>query len=124
MSYIFINIDTFEVYECEEDLWHNAYDFACEDGWVPDGTFFDLAYQISEDLDDVDDYNFDPSANLFGMLLALNDMHKWDGNYFEKRNQVVTDTDLYYMVLSLKCGDFPAAFLEFLDKGSFRICSD
>lgn len=124
MSYIFINTETLEVYSCKEDEWKRAFNFACEDGWVPDGTEYDLECQVMENCSGTEEPDYDEKSNLFYVLVSMNELTEWDGNYFERKNQIVTGVDAYYMVLSLECGDFSPDLLEFMKKGSFRISSD
>ena len=54
------------------------------------------------------------------------EMFEWDRNYIEKKNQVVSESDAYYLMLALeKEWQSPdRSFLDFLNSGPFRIVRD
>jgi len=120
MAHLFQNIETGELFSCGEELWISAFEAAKADGWKPDGTLYDIYYDVGEEIDFIGDDN----GKLYTLLLGMMNVYEWDGNYTEKRNQVVTYEDAYYMVMSLKCAGVDPELCRFVGKGSFRICSD
>lgn len=120
MAYLFISIDSGEHLCCEEKVWIDAFEAAKADGWKPDGTMYDIYYDMDEELDLIEDDN----RKLHTLVVAMNNVYAWDGSYTEKRNQIVTYDDAYYMAMSLKCAGVDPELCAFVEKGSFRICSD
>lgn len=120
MAYLFMNIDSGELFHCEDREWIAAFEAAKADGWIPDGTQYDAAFTLDEELDFIDDDN----QKVFTIVTALTEIFLWDGSYTERRNQIVTYEDSIYMAMSLKSAGITGALLEFVQKGSFRICSD
>jgi hypothetical protein len=60
------------------------------------------------------------------MLHLSQEMFAWNGNYVEKRSQVVSESDAYYLKMALEktwVSD-DRGLLEFLDCGTFRICRE
>lgn len=118
MAYLLINIETGEQFTCDEKVWIDAFEAAKADGWDPEGTMYDAAYVLDDELDYVDDDN----EKLWRIYKEVGTEFDWDGSYIEKKGQVVTYGDSYYMVMSLKCAGVDPALCEFVAKGSFRIC--
>ncbi len=118
MAYTLINIESGEIFICEDNVWIDAFEAAKADGWDPDGTMYDAAYTLDEELD----YIGDDNEKLWRIYTEVGNEFDWDGSYTEKRGQVVTYGDSYYMVMSLKCAGADPALCEFVSKGSFRIC--
>ena len=120
MSYHLVNIDTLDYYYCDDNVWIAAIEFAGNNDWYPAGTFYDYLY----DTNDLCYGNEDRLYYLFTLIMNQNDSWEWDGNYIEKKNQIVTYEDTIYLPLCLKGGDAPQELIDFIQKGSFRICSD
>ena len=120
MVYNLLNIEKGILFKCDSLLWEKAMEFAENSGWEPEGTFFDFEFEVDNHVDG----QHDEMYNLFMLILQYQRRNEWDGNYTEMENQVVTGTDAYYFSLAL--GDTPdfSLLVEFLRKGSFRICSD
>jgi len=119
MAYLLQNIETGELLHCEDEVWIGAFEAAKTDGWEPDGTQYDMYFDVDEELEFIENEN----QKLHTLIVAMNNTYEWDGSYTEKRNQVVTYEDAYYMAMSLKCAGVDAELCEFVAKGSFRICS-
>ena len=120
MAYIFMNVNTGEIFHCEDREWIDAFDAAKTDGWVPDGTLYDAEFVIDEELDYIDDEN----QKMFTIVNAMRETFVWEGSYTDKCNQIVTYEDSIYLAMSIKSAGITGALLEFIQKGSFRICSD
>ncbi len=118
MTYLFMNIETEECFYCEESLWKSTLEIAKSEGWEPDGTYYDINSQY-EDGDFDDDFN----RALFCYCVHTAEMHAWDGNFIERRDQIVSYVDSMYLVKALEGMGVDASLVAFLDKGSFRICS-
>ena len=120
MAYHLINIETLEHYTCDDQSWIKALDAAKENWWDPDGTMFDYIYETEDICWDSDDY----AHYMFTLLISMTESFEWDGNYIEKRNQVVSYEDTIYLASSLEGTDTDMGLIEFITKGSFRICSE
>lgn len=120
MSYHFVNVDTSEYYFCDEDIWISAIEYAKKNDWDPAGTVYDYVY----DTDDVCFGINDEMYYLFMLIVNQNEYLEWNGNYIEMKNQVVTYEDSMYLPLCLKGSNAPPGLIEFISKGSFRICSE
>lgn len=120
MSYHFINIDTGEYFYCDDHLWVSAIETAKKNGWDPYGTIYDLEYGI----DDQCEFLEDEAEILFTVIFTLKENSEWDGSYTDKRNQIVDNDDSVYLTEALERTDTDPELVEFINKGSFRICSD
>jgi len=121
MAYLFEQLETHRTITCEEDEWLLFLAAARSNGWDEEGTRYDFPYQVEEEFDSMTDYLY----NLWMILHLSKEMFAWDGNYTEKRNQIVSDSDAYYLAQALtgarqlKDRDL----LEFMEAGAFRICA-
>ncbi len=120
MPYHLLNIETSEYYYCDDQEWILAFNTAQADGWVPDGTLFDIVYEASDQSFDSDD----PLSYFYMLVMAGNQALEWDGNYIEKMNQVIMYEDSIYFAASLEGSDVSRELIDFIKKGSFRICSE
>ncbi len=120
MSYHLLNIETSEYYYCDDNEWTRAIEIAVENDWGPDGTFFDIVYETDDKCFDSDD----PAYWMFMFTVSRDEALEWDGNYIEKRNQVVMYEDSIYLAKSLDGTGVSEELLDFIRKGSFRICSE
>jgi len=120
MAYHLLNIETLEYYYCDENDWLNAIETAKENYWEPDGTVFDVYYETDEKCFESDDY----LLYMFTLIASQSESLDWDGSYFKKRNQVVSYEDSYYLAVSLDGTDTSTELIDFIKKGSFRICSE
>jgi len=120
MAYHLLNLETSEYYYCDDHVWTEAIRIAEENDWGPDGTFFDIVYQTNDQCFDSDD----PGYWMFVFTSLRNESQDWDGNYIEKRNQVVLYEDTIYFAMSLDGTGVSTELIEFIRKGSFRICSE
>ena len=120
MSYHLLNIETSEYYFCDDQVWLSAIDIAKENYWDCEGTSFDIMYEADEQC-----FNSNNEMSYFyAMTIAKDKSSQWDGNYTEKRNQVLSYQDTYYLAMSLEGTGIEAELIEFIKKGSFRICSE
>ena len=121
MAYLFEQLETHRTITCEEDEWLLFLAAARSNGWDEEGTRYDFPYQVEEEFDSMTDYLY----NLWMILHLSKEMFAWDGNYTEKKNQIVSDSDAYYLAQALtgtrqlKDRDL----LEFMEAGAFRICA-
>ena len=88
-------------------------------GWDEEGTQYDFSYEVDEEYDAMVDYLY----NLWMILHLSREMFAWDGNYTEKKNQVVSDSDAYYLMQALAetWQSEDRGLLEFLERGSFAL---
>jgi hypothetical protein len=119
MSYTLKSINHPDHYRCDDEFWLGLLETARRSGWRPEGTRYDLAWQIDELFDE----GADDMYNLFMVVLATQWRNSWDGNYHERENQFLTDEDVHYLKLALEGAGVNPSFMAFLDRGSFRICS-
>jgi hypothetical protein len=120
MEYTFINIETNESYTCSEELWLNALDTARKNDWEPMGTRFDRGLALEDAFDEDDEESF----RLYMFILINNEFLTWDGNYTEKSDQIVTETDTGNLLESLVYESrIDESLIDFIGKGSFRIMS-
>ncbi len=120
MAYHLLNIETSEYYYSDEQEWVTAINIALQNEWDCDGTIFDVMYETEEQCFD----NDDPLHFFYALNISTNEALYWDGNYFEKRNQIVSYEDTIYLAMALNGTDTNPELIEFIKKGSFRICSD
>jgi len=120
MAYHLLNVETSEYYYCDDHEWADAIETAKENDWEPDGTFFDIVYETNDHCFDSDD----PGYWMFTFSAYGKESREWDGNYIEKRNQIVMYEDSIYLAISLDGTGVSTELIEFIRKGSFRICSE
>ncbi len=118
MSYLLINIETGASYRMDDHQWLKALDRAKQNYWDPGKTAYDVAEVVKDDCEFLDD----EGTILFTVLMALCENEEWDGNYIEKRNQIVEYEDTLYLADALKGTEFDPELVEFIYKGPFRIC--
>ena len=88
--------------------------------WEPDGTIYDPLYEAADQSFDSDDLMY-----FYFMLISVkNEADYWDGSYLTKGNQIVLYEDAYYLAKSLDGTGVSTELIEFVRKGSFRICSE
>ncbi|HOO72081.1 MAG TPA: hypothetical protein PK926_09995 [Spirochaetota bacterium] len=119
MSYILKNMRSTDCYLCDDQYWDMLLSTARNEGWKPEGTHYDFLCQVDEYYDE----GYESMHNLFMVVLVTQWYNSWDGNYYDKENQYLSDEDVYYLKLALNGTGVDPAFLDFLEKGSFRICS-
>ncbi len=121
MAYTFLNLNTLQSFTCGEEEWQRLLEAAHAGGWEEEGTEFDFACEVDDAYDSQVDYLY----NLLMIFYVSREMFEWDGNYTEKKNQIVSESDAYYLMLALE--KEPAAdrgLLDFLNSGPFRIVRD
>ena len=118
MTYHFVNIETCECYFCEESLWINTLEVAKDEGWEPDGTYYDINSQY-EDLD----YDDDSNRAIYCFCAYTVEMREWNGSFTDCKDQIVSYIDSMYLVKALEGMGTDVSLVSFLEKGSFRICS-
>jgi len=119
MAYLLLNIETSAGFYCDEDEWVSVIAKAKAEGWRPDGTLYDYVYVANEESFDIDD----EMSNMYNMILEKNVSLEWDGNYIEKKNQIVMYEDAIYLAAALVGTGVDEKLLDFIKQGSFRICS-
>ncbi len=119
MFYLLQNVETDEFFSCSDGEWITALEVAKENYWEPDGTTFDVACCINDDCEHVDDL----MAVYFAMIIIRSEFLEWNGNYTDKRNQVVMYEDAVYLAQALDGTEVNPDLIDFMRKGSFRICS-
>lgn len=122
MVYTLRNINTHQAFTCGDDQWLLHLETARSNGWNEEGTRFDFAYEVDETYDAMVDYLY----NLWMICHLAREMFEWNGNYVDRRNQIVSESDAYYLKQALEktWASNDRGLLEFLNNGSFRICAD
>jgi len=121
MSYHFLNVENGEYFYCDEDLWLEALSIAKSVGWKPHGTFYDIPYEIDDQLEFIsEDY---PELRLYTAFMIITYFEEWDGNYTDKSNQIILEEDSINLADALRSAGFVNELTLFIEKGSFRICS-
>lgn len=120
MSYHLLNVETGDYIYISDDVWLKALDAAKENYWQPGGTLYDLSYAI----DDECEFITKKSLIIFTIMQVCLEQSEWNGSYTDKRNQIVDYEDTLYLVDCLQGTDTPQELVDFIQKGSFRICSD
>jgi hypothetical protein len=122
MPYRLEQIQTHRTLTCSDDEWLACLAEARRNGWDEEGTQYDFAYQVDEEYDAMVDYLY----NLWMIMHLSREMFAWDGNYTEKKNQLISDSDAYCLGQALagtwQSGD--RGLLEFLGEGPIRICGE
>ena len=122
MAYLFEQLETHRTITCEEDDWLGYLAAARGNGWDEEGTQYDFPYQVDEEYDPMVDRLY----NLWMIFHLSKEMIAWDGNYTEKKNQVVSESDAYYLAQALS-GVWQSedrSLLQFMESGGFRIRAD
>ncbi len=116
-NYYLLNVDNEEIYEIKTTTWVEYIEKAKSEGWKPDGTLYDQEFRCDDEciFEDVEE-------NLFRYLQIHDEQFHWDGNYIEKCNQLIDNVDAYYLGLALE-GIAEKDLIDFLQRGSIRICS-
>lgn len=120
MSYHLLNVETGDYIYIDDNVWISALETAKDNYWQPGGTIYDLEYCIDDDCE----FIIGRTMIIFTIMQIAVEQASWDGSYTEKRNQVVDYEDTLYLADCLKGTDAPPELIEFIQKGSFRICSD
>jgi hypothetical protein len=122
MPYQLQQIHSHRIFTCSDDEWLACLDEARRNGWDEEGTQYDFSYQVDEEYDGGVDYLY----NLWMILHLSREMLAWDGNYTEKKNQLISDSDAYYLRQALDETWRPEdrGLLDFLGEGPIRICSE
>lgn len=122
MAYTFLNITTMQTFACDDEEWRAYLERARAAGWEEEGTAFDFECEVDDAYDPMVDYLY----NLLLIFYVSRDMLEWDGNYIDKKNQVVSDSDAYCLMQALEAGwsSPDRGFLDFLNSGPFRILRD
>jgi hypothetical protein len=122
MPYLLQQLESHRTVTCSNEEWLRCLAGACANGWDGEGTEYDFPYQVDEEYDDMVDYLY----NLWVIMHLSREMFAWDGNYTDKKNQVVSESDAYYLAQALADARPPAdrGLLDFLLQGSFRICAE
>jgi hypothetical protein len=119
MPYTLQNILTHRSFTCSDNEWKGYIETARVNGWDEEGTRYDFEYEVDESYDSLVDYLY----NLWMILHLSREMFEWNGNYIDKKSQVVSDSDAYYMMQALETtwNAEDRGLLDFLGSGSFRI---
>ena len=118
MSYLLINLSENMTYRCSDAFWKKVLTSAENNGWESIGTIYDLIYMVEEECDK----SLDLLITHFTVITLRNRQFEWDGNYMDKRNQIVVDEDAAALSCALT-GTTDESLINFLDKGAFRISS-
>jgi hypothetical protein len=121
MAYTLENLSSRKIFTISDDAWLGDMATARENGWEEEGTQYDLAHQIDETYDPMYEYQY----NLWMTFCLMREMFEWNGNYIEKNNQIVSESDAYFMMKALEktWSADDRSFLEFLGSGALRICA-
>jgi len=103
-----------------EEKWHYILEAAKDSGWQPMGSVLDLAFQLF--IHSEPNYLFE--SQLFVTLYLHHYCLNWNGDYAYPEYQCVRDEDAQNLHQALVYGGADSALLEFISKGSFRICPE
>jgi hypothetical protein len=119
MPYLFEQLETHRTHTCTDEEWLGYLAAARASGWDEEGTRYDFPFQVDEEYDDMVDYLY----NLWMIMHLSREMIAWDGNYTEKKNQVVSGSDACCLMQALAetWQSEDRGFLKFLGSGPFRI---
>ncbi len=122
MGYRIENIITHQSAACREDRWRGLLEAARGNGWDSEGTSYDFAYEVDEAYDDMADYLY----NLWMIFHVSREMFEWDGNYTDKKGQVISESDAYRLMQSLEqsAGPDDRGLLDVLNSGPVRILDE
>ncbi|MBN2158138.1 MAG: hypothetical protein JW807_01990 [Spirochaetes bacterium] len=122
MAYTLMNLSTMRSLTVSDGEWSRFLAEARANGWEEEGTRYDFSCQV----DDIYDSLYDYLYNLFLIFHVARELFEWDGNYHERKNQVVSEGDALHLSQALEetAGDDNRALLDFLREGSFRICGE
>jgi hypothetical protein len=120
MGYRLENMTTRQSIACTDERWRLLIETARANGWDEEGTRYDLTYELEESYDPMVDYLY----NLWMIFHLSREMFDWDGNYIDKKGQVVSESDAYNLMQTLRetADADDGALLVFFNSGSFRIC--
>lgn len=114
------NMHDSSTYRCQERVWHQIIDAAFQRGFQPMGTRLDYYFE----LDMIWEGGMTYMEKIFASIVTHARCLNWNKNNFKDReNQIICDEDsseLLYLLSDV----LPNDFKEFLQKGSFRICSE
>jgi len=122
VAYTFQNLSSGKTLIIDDEPWLKLLALAGENGWEEEGTRYDFAFQVDEEWDFMYGYEY----NLWLLLQTAREMFEWEGGYIEKKNQIVYESDAYFMAQALEKArpDEDRPLLDFLRSGSFRILAD
>lgn len=115
-----LNTTTGARYACSLAQWHGALAAADENGWSPEGSVLDLAFQLF--IHPEPNYLFE--SDLFIVLYLHSYCLAWNGDYRNPEHQLVRETDCENLRNALERTDVDAGLIDFLAGGSFRICPE
>jgi hypothetical protein len=117
MNYHLESLISKEKFTISDEKWIKALDFARENGWQPLGTILDFESELDILWNDSQDRMY----NLWMVLTSHNACHEWDGNYIQKQDQIVSDTDSYELMLSLEMSEEFRELASFISGIPFKI---
>jgi hypothetical protein len=122
MAYTLLNLATMRTITVGDEQWPRYLAAARENGWKEEGTRYDFSCQVDEIYDTMYDYLY----NLLLIFHVARELFEWDGNYHEKKNQIVSESDARILSQALEKIAAPGdrGLLDFLESGAFRICGE
>lgn len=119
MAYTLENTVTHQSVTCPDERWLLLIEAARANGWEEEGTQYDFAYEIEEVHDAMADYLY----NIWMIFHVSREMFEWNGNYTDKKGQVVSESDAYCLMQALEGTPYAddRGLLDFLNSGPFRI---
>ncbi len=118
MKYILLHIKNGASITITESQWLTILETAQKEGWAPEGTRFDLLFEIDEAFEE----NDDEACRLFSYLTLSTENTEWDGNYTDRANQIISESDAYYLFKAIEDVIDNPPLHELLKTGSIRIC--
>jgi len=119
MNYLLIGTDSNIKYICSTEYWLALLNIARENGWKPEGTYYDLQNRLDECREDI----LCSMTRMFSFICINNEYIEWDGNYTDMKGQVVSEVDAYQMMLSIEGYIQDRSLSDLLSAGAFRIFS-
>lgn len=114
-----VDAESAENYGLSSEKWKAILILARSIGWQPLGSILDYEFQFELELSEVEQP--DQNALEFIETLVRRRCAKWNGVYDEPHYQLVTAEDALSLREALLLTETSPDFLEFLEKGAFRI---
>lgn len=115
-----LNITDGSRFYLSEEYWRTTLESAKEAGWSPLGSVLDLAFQLFVHPEP----NYLYESQLFVTLYLHHYCLNWKGDYAHPEYQLVVDEDAQNLHQALRYTSITVNLLDFIAKGSFRICSE
>lgn len=115
-----LNIQDGDRFFLTDEQWRFFLEAAKDSGWQPMGSVLDLAFQLF--IHPEPNYLFE--SQLFVTLYLHHYCLNWNGDYAHPEYQLVREEDAKNLCQALAHAGADGALLDFILKGSFRVCPE